>query len=125
MKVLRALIVDPDHTSRREMAGLLDECCFDSLEATDGVHALQFASEYAIDLIVTEIQIPKLDVLQLLHIIRCGAFGWIPPPVIVCSASLQDRSWLTSPALRGLTLLARPFTARSFAVALDAAFPAD
>jgi len=106
MKVLRALIVDPDKAGRRQVAGLLSECCFDSVEAVDGMEALRFAPKNGIDLIVTEIRIARLNVLRLLHIIRCGGFGLAPPPVIICSASLHDQSWLTSSALRGATLLA-------------------
>ncbi len=89
------------------------------------VDALRFVSDFAIDLIVTEVRLPKLDAVQLLQIVRNGAFGPKPPPTIICSARLHEASWVTHPALQGLTLLAKPLTPQAFATALDAAFPVE
>ena len=125
MRLMRALVVDPDSVARLEISKLLDESSFDSVAAIDGVDALRFVSDFAIDLIVTEVRLPKLDAVQLLQIVRSGAFGPKPPPTIICSARLHEASWVTHPALQGLTLLAKPLTPQAFATALDAAFPVE
>ncbi|MDP3493642.1 MAG: response regulator [Hyphomonadaceae bacterium] len=122
---MRALIVDADSDARLQVSKLLDECGFDSVGAADGVDALRSMSDFAIDLIVAEISLPRLDVVQLIHIIRNGAFGPTPPPMIICSARLHEASWAIHPALQGLTLLAKPVTPRAFATALDAALPVE
>jgi DNA-binding response OmpR family regulator len=120
---MRALIMDSDQRMRRQMAQFLGSSSFDSVEATDGISALRFAHAHAIDLIIADIDLRDLDALQLLRIIRDGAFGSTPPPVIVCSATLNDEIWFLHPALEGLTQLAKPFTPIGFAAALNLAFP--
>ncbi len=122
MQLLRALIVDPDRCARREIAEFLGASSFDSVESVDTIGALRFAQDGAIDLIVADIDLRELDDLQLLRIIRCGGFGKTPPPVIVCSALLHEESWMTHPALKGVTGLAKPFTQSSFSAALKGAF---
>lgn len=100
VKDLRAPIVDPNKAGRRQVAGLLHECCFDSVEAVDGVDALRFASENGIHLIITEMRIAPPNVLRFLHVIRCDGFGLAQPPAIMCSASFHDQAWQTRSALR-------------------------
>lgn len=125
MKLLRALVVDPDQVGRGEVAHRLRECQFDCVEAEDGIAALRFADEDSIDLIVIEIETPRLNGVQLMQIIRNGGFGKSPPPVIVCAALLNDAAWSAHQAWLDATRLPRPFTPRGFATALDAAFPAE
>lgn len=124
MKLLRALIVSADEAGRREVTKVLDDYSFDCIEAPDGISALQCASPDAIDLIVADVQLPKLNGPQLLDIIIDGAFGWSPPPLIMCSANLHEHVWIRRLALPGVMPLGKPFTPRDFVAALDAAFPA-
>lgn len=124
MKLLRALIVDPDGSVRSVMSKLLDRRAFDTVEAVDIVGALGFALDGSIDLIIADIDLDELDGLQLLRIIRNGSFGKSPPPVIVCSAILNEEIWTTHPALKGVTRLPKPFTSAAFTAALDQALPA-
>ena len=125
MKLLRALIVDPDGSVRSVMSKLLDRRAFDTVEAVDIVGALGFALDGSIDLIIADIDLDELDGLQLLRIIRNGSFGKSPPPVIVCSAILNEEIWTTHPALKGVTRLPKPFTPAAFTSALDQALPTD
>ncbi len=124
MKLLRALIVDPDRSACSVMARLLDSRSFDTVEAVDIVGALGFALGGAIDLIIADIDFDELEGLQLLRIIRSGCFGKSPPPVIVCSAILNEEVWIGHPALKGVTRLQKPFTPSAFITALDLALPA-
>ena len=124
MKLLRALIVDPDRSVRSVMSKLLDRRAFDTVEAADIVGALGFALDGSIDLIIADIDLDELDGLQLLRIIRNGSFGKSPPPVIVCSAILNEEIWTMHPALKGVTRLPKPFTSAAFGAALDLALPA-
>ena len=125
MKLLRALIVDPDHSARSRLAKLLEGRSFDSVEVGDMAGALGFALDGAIDLIIADIDLDELDGLQLLRIIRNGSFGKSPPPVIVCSAILNEDIWTMHPALKGVTRLPKPFTPAAFTSALDQALPTD
>lgn len=125
MNVLRALIIDPDDAVRRRLTDLLDDHGFDSVEATDGIAALQFESSGGIDLIVFDFRHPGVEGPPFLDIIRCGAFGPMPPPLIFCSPRLQEEAWIRKLADEGIPLLIRPFTSRAFELVLGAAFPVD
>lgn len=125
MNLLRALIVDPDDAVRCSLSGLLDDHGFESVEAADGIAALQFGSSDAIDLIVFDFRRPERDGLPFLDIIKRGAFGWMPPPLIYCSIPLREEAWKRKLAEEGIPLLIRPFTSHAFELALGAAFPAD
>jgi CheY-like chemotaxis protein len=125
MKFLRALIVSADKALRREASELLEDRGFVCLEAYDGVVALKFASPHAIDLIVADIHLPKLDGPELLDVIIDGAFGLPAPPLIMCSGNLHEHVWITRLALPGVMALRKPFTPGGFVAALDSVFPAE
>lgn len=122
---MRALIVSPDTVARQQVAHLLDECGFDSVEAADGISALHFASHDGIDLIVTDVRLSRIDGPQFLDIVTDGAFGASPPPVIMCATFLHEQAWVRKLVMPAVTLLSRPFTPQAFAAALDAAFPVE
>lgn len=125
MKLMRALIVDPDQRTRHEMPLFLRSSSLDSVEAMDSIAALGFAFENAIDLIIADIDLRGMDALQLLRIIRDGAFGPTPAPVIVCAATLNGEVWFLHSAREGVTQLAKPFTPIDFSAALNRAFPVE
>jgi CheY-like chemotaxis protein len=126
MKSLRALILDPDRAACRQVAKLLGKYGFDSVAASDGGSALRFASSNGIDLIVADFHLPNLVGPRLVDYVRSGAFGLIPPPLIILSTSRPDETgWIGNPAPNGIAVLERPFTTIAFAAALNAAFPVD
>ena len=88
MNLLRALLVSQDDAARRDVAQLLSDYSFDCVQAADGIDALQFASRDGVDLIVTDVRLPKMDGPQFLDIVTDGAFGAKPPPVIMCASLL-------------------------------------
>ena len=120
----RALIVDDDPTVRVRIGVILQSCGFDCVEATDGIDAMRFASEGGIDLIVTDIAMPRMDGLDFLAIISKGAFGANPPPAIVCSAHLDEDRYRHRPELDlAAVKLSKPFTTDDLIKAVAAAFP--
>jgi CheY-like chemotaxis protein len=126
MKTLRALILDPDRAARRQVAKILVECGFDSVAAADGGSALRFGASDGIDLIVADSRLPELAGAKLVEYVRSGAFGVIPPPLIILSASPADaEAWIGTPVPAGVAVLEKPFTSIAFAAALNAAFPVE
>lgn len=87
--LLRALVVDGDERVRRTCSALLHELGCDSVEAADGVEAVQNASERGIDFILTSSILDRLSASELVHLTRRGVFGSPPPPVIVRVAKPQ------------------------------------
>jgi CheY-like chemotaxis protein len=120
----RALIVDDDAAVRVRIRAVLQSCGFDCVEATDGIDAMRFASESGIDLVVTDIAMPRMDGLDLLAIIGKGAFGANQPPAIVCSAHLDAETYRHRPELDlAIVKISKPFTTEDLMKAVAAVFP--
>jgi DNA-binding response OmpR family regulator len=97
MALLRALIVDGDIATRIEIAAMLSPQEFECVEAKDGVEALQWASDDGIDLVIADLDTPKISGLELIGLIRRGVFGAHPPPVIICATHLVYEAFVIRP----------------------------
>ena len=62
----RALVVDDDDAVRYTVRGFLERARLEVDEAVDGVDALEKIESKGFDLVVTDIQMPRLDGLELL-----------------------------------------------------------
>ena len=89
--LLRAVVVDPDQRARQKIKSLLRSEGFESALTGDGIEALQHASAMRIDLVVTDIEMPRMRGYELVDLIGRGAFGSSPPPIIVCSEEPPER----------------------------------
>jgi CheY-like chemotaxis protein len=120
---LRALIVDAIGDARIPLVRILGQHRFECVLVRDGVEALQSASEYGIDLIVTGINLPRLGGPELVRLAQRGVFGWNPPPIIAYSdnpaADLERHPELE---LFCVALLRKPIEAAAFMTALSSAF---
>lgn len=83
MALLRALVVDRRPVHRLYVQTLLSASGFDCVTVPDGRAAMLFASPTGIDLIVTRMEAPEGDDVDLLRLVGLGAFGKNPPPVLV------------------------------------------
>ena len=66
----RILIVDDEMTDRMLERSILEEVGHELLTATDGREALSIYHAQPIDLVITDIMMPKLDGLDLIYEIR-------------------------------------------------------
>jgi len=122
--VLRALLVERDPGLRALMRTVLEGEGIECVEAEDGIEALMFASEGGIDLIIADLDLPRLGGLSLLALISQGAFGANPPPTIVCSTHLDDEQYAHRPELAfAVARIAKPFRADQLIEAIASAFP--
>jgi len=119
---LRALVVDQSDIQRLQLNALLLQEGFDSTGASDGIEALQHASLYRIDLVVTELSMPRMGGYELIHLIGRGVFGKKPPPIIVCSEEppeiLARSPWLQDCA----AFVSKPVDSDQFRSAVVKAF---
>lgn len=123
MALLRALIVEDQAWMRLYMQAILRLCGIDAVCAPDGAYALRYASPHAIDLILLDAETRGTNVLDLLDCIAGGAFGRRPPPVIVCSARVDDTLYAFRLRRAGAaTLLGKPFCAGHLVGAVRTAF---
>lgn len=77
------LVVEDEPTIRELMAILLEEEGYAVRQATDGVEALETVEQYPVDLILSDVKMPRLDGASLAHRLRARGN---PLPVVLMSA---------------------------------------
>jgi CheY-like chemotaxis protein len=87
-KKAQVLVVDDDPGARSALQSLLESDGYGVATAEDGVQALQVASEQPPDVVVTDLQMPRMDGMSLLKKLREDTRDL---PIIVVT-SLQDLS---------------------------------
>jgi len=86
------LLVDDSATDRRLIEGLLKKCLhFEVMTAVDGVDALEKINAKAPDLVVTDMQMPNMDGMQLVENIR-KLYPLIPVVLITAAGSEEIAS---------------------------------
>lgn len=106
------LIVDDSETSR-----MIIKKCFTMtgdaeslfLEAEDGIHALSLLADKGVDLIVTDLNMPRMDGVTLLRKLRKGE-RTKAIPVVVISSMGNDHLDLELRELGVLAIIRKPLT---------------
>ena len=91
--VRRVLVVDDDQRSRDAVARLLAEEGYDATVASDGEEASGLLATWRPDLVLTDLEMPRLDGCGLLARVRCVLPG-IPVIVLSARAGLEGRNSL-------------------------------
>jgi len=90
--MLKILLVDDSATDRRLIEGLLNKCLhFSVATAADGAIALQEMKTNAPDVVVTDLQMPNIDGLQLVETVR-SLYPLIPVILITAEGSEEIAS---------------------------------
>ena len=105
MAVSTKVLLVEDHTDTREMiAMLLDMEGYAVATAEDGQQGITQASLQQPDIIVTDINMPKLNGIDMIRILRNRPeFGSVPILVMTAYGNSIARDALTSGATRALT----------------------
>jgi DNA-binding response OmpR family regulator len=121
------LVVDDDPRTIEIIRLRLENDGFAVLVATDGEEALEMARRECPDLIVLDVMLPRIDGLDICHILRVDGESDVPIIMLTARAAEEDR-------LRGLETgaddyLTKPFSPRELsarvAAVLRRAAPAD
>lgn len=105
----RVLIVD-DLTSILALErAFLTDAGFEVLEAKDGVQALGVLSRDHVDLVVTDLNMPRMDGLQLIRAVRALPAARLTPIVVVTTES-EYRRKLEGKAVGATAWIVKPFT---------------
>ena len=93
MAHLNALIVDDSGAMRRQLAYALQRIPgVSAVEATDGADAWRKLSSASFDIVLTDINMPLLDGLKLVAMVRAGgAHQRVPVVVITTEGAEADR----------------------------------
>jgi CheY-like chemotaxis protein len=84
----RILVVDDDFGMRDRVLHGLQDCGYQVQAAEDGLDALQHLQEGGFDVVVTDLQMPRLDGLALLREIRRRGYA----QAVVVQTTLLDSS---------------------------------
>jgi two-component system chemotaxis response regulator CheY len=93
MALLHALIVDDSDAMRKQLAYALQRIGgVSTVEATDGADAWRKLSSATFDIVLTDINMPLLDGLKLVALVRAGgAHQRVPVIVITTEGAEADR----------------------------------
>jgi DNA-binding NtrC family response regulator len=83
------LLVEDDATSRYAFARLLRGEGYEVIEAGDGNEAVAFLDGFAIDLVITDMVLPKINGLHLVSLIHARRPGI---PIVLMSGYLSERA---------------------------------
>ncbi len=104
---LRILAVDDSLTMREMLRQTLSDAGFDVVLAEDGIDALEQLPDVGPDLILTDLNMPRMDGFGLIDAVRKGNVAARVPILILTTesaATLKDRArsagatgWITKP----------------------------
>jgi len=86
---LSVLVADDDAVSRGLVANFLVGLGFDVRQAADGAEALEQLRGRVVDLLITDLVMPRVDGIELIRAVR-AAKGGSAPRIIAASASASD-----------------------------------
>lgn len=112
-----ALVVDDSITMRVAAAGMLAQHGVESREARDGIEALDSLARALPDLMIVDLDMPRLGGFDLIRRAR-ERFGERAPPVIVISSRDGEEDREHAAALGVVRYLTKPYTERELHDAL-------
>lgn len=89
----RLLVVDDSITTRTLEASLLEAAGYDVITAVDGADGWRVLQEQGADLVVTDVEMPRMDGIQLCESVRASTrFRALPVILVTALESPEDRS---------------------------------
>ena len=92
--MVRILVVDDDESVHKFLIDTLTYAGYDTLSALDGLMGVQMASENLPDLIISDVNMPRMDGVTFVRSLRGSAneIASLPALMISTEAETQDRS---------------------------------
>lgn len=91
MHVPRILTVDDSVAMRQMTSATLSSAGYEVVEAADGREALQIAMEQAIDLVITDVNMPQMDGIALVRELRSLPAYRSKPLLVLTTESAATR----------------------------------
>ena len=85
------LVVDDSETVRQVLQMTLANAGFDVVEAEDGVDALSKLSGAQVDMLITDLNMPKMDGLELIKRVREEGSHRFTPIVMLTTESSEEK----------------------------------
>ena len=119
---MKILIVDDFATMRRIMKNILKQIGFSNIiEADDGTTAMEELKKTAVDLIISDWNMPKMTGLDLLKAVRADA-SMAETPFIMVTAEAQQDNIILAVKAKVSQYIVKPFTAETLSEKLEKIF---
>ena len=105
------LTVDDSPSIRQMVLYTLRNAGYDVLEACDGEDGAQMMAKHAVDLVLTDQNMPRLDGLGLIRRIRSNA-DWARVPILMLTTESSDTMKAQGRAAGATGWLVKPFDPR-------------
>ena len=103
----RVMTVDDSATVRKVLQMTLEEAGYDVVEAVDGVDALKKLSSESVDMLVTDLNMPNIDGINLIQEVRQKPGNRFMPIIMLTSEAQPEKKsagkaagasgWITKP----------------------------
>jgi two-component system, chemotaxis family, chemotaxis protein CheY len=88
----RTILAVDDSASMRQMLGVtLRSAGYEVIEATDGDEALDYARAHAVDLVLTDVNMPRMDGIALVAQLRTLPAYQLTPLLVLTTESSPER----------------------------------
>ena len=115
---MKILIVEDEDMIREGISDYLMDCGYETIQAADGLEALEQFSNHQVALILLDIQMPKLNGLEVLSEIRKSS----QVPVLMLTAFQDEEYKMSAFAALADGYLEKPFSLSLLKVRVDAIF---
>ena len=117
-----ALIVDDSITIRQMLSFTLKEAGFAVIEAVDGQDGLERLAAQRVDLIVTDLNMPRLDGIGFIRGLRARATSKYTP-VLMLTTESQESKRLEGRAAGATAWLVKPFQPEKLLMVIGKVLP--
>ena len=88
---LKILVVDDETAARRGLVSLLSGWGYAVEEAADGQEALEFARDHTVDLVISDVNMPRMDGIKLVSELRALPSYRLIPLLLLTTESSQEK----------------------------------
>jgi two-component system chemotaxis response regulator CheY len=116
------LIVEDSSTTRSLIRAVIEELGdFETVEASSGFEALKMLPQQAYDLIITDINMPDINGLELINFVRSNA-RYSQVPIIIVSTERSEEDKKRGMALGATAYVTKPFQSLELQEAIQKIF---
>src|ERR1700691_5229446 len=88
----KTILAVDDSAPMRQMVGVaLRAAVYEVIEASDGDEALEYARKHRVDLVLTDVNMPRMDGITLIAQLRTLPNSPLTPLLLLTTASSRDR----------------------------------
>ena len=116
---MTVLVVDDEADQRQYLADVIGEWGHAVSQAADGKDALEFLSTTQVDVLVTDLMMPRMDGFELLRTL--GAEDRLPPSIVMTAFGSIEKAIATIHDLGGFWFLEKPIDTAGLKVLLTRA----